>query len=63
MVGVELDREGKTVVMKMMEKGVLANCTADRVIRFLPPLNIEIEDLERAVDVFVESLREVCGDG
>jgi len=63
MVGVELDREGKQVVKKMMDKGVLSNCTADRVIRFVPPLNIPKEDLDRAVDVFVESLGEVCAHG
>lgn len=58
MVGVELTIDGKPVVEKMLEKGVLGNCTAGKVMRFVPPLNISKADLDEVVRVFVESLRE-----
>ena len=60
MVGVVLDREGKDVVMAMMHKGLLGNCTAGKVIRFVPPLNISKTDLDSAVAIFAEALEEVC---
>jgi predicted acetylornithine/succinylornithine family transaminase len=63
MVGVELKDRGKNVVNRMFDKGVLANCTAGNVVRFLPPLNISEEDLRNGVDVFVESLMEESNNG
>jgi predicted acetylornithine/succinylornithine family transaminase len=60
MIGVVLDRECKDVVKAMLEKGVLCNCTAKNVVRFVPPLNIPKDDLNKAVDVFIQSLNEVC---
>lgn len=59
MVGIVLDQEGKEIVPAMMKRGVLANCTAKNVIRFVPPLNISEEDLEKAVNVLMESIKEV----
>ncbi|MEF8880082.1 MAG: ornithine--oxo-acid transaminase [Candidatus Thermoplasmatota archaeon] len=59
MVGIVLDQEGKDVVPAMMRRGVLSNCTAKNVIRFVPPLNISREDLDTAVDVLMESIEEV----
>src|SRR5262249_21637094 len=38
MLGMELTREGDTVVAALREKGVLLNCTGVNVLRFLPPL-------------------------
>ncbi|MBS1261932.1 MAG: Acetylornithine aminotransferase [Calditrichaeota bacterium] len=56
MAGVELAFEGKQLVLDLLERGVLANCTQDTVIRFLPPLVISREDLDRALDVFLDVL-------
>lgn len=63
MIGVELDRNGKDIVNALMDRGILANCTADTVIRFVPPLNIPMEDLNVVVDTFIEILEEVRHDG
>jgi len=63
MLGVELSFPGKALVEEMMNRGVLANCTAETVIRFLPALNIPEEDLDRAVDVFLETLAEAEREG
>lgn len=56
MLGVELNFVGKQLVVEMMEKGVLANCTADTVIRFLPPLTISQDEFDRVIDTFLEVL-------
>jgi len=37
MIGIELDRPGGGIVDACRESGLLVNCTADRVIRLLPP--------------------------
>jgi acetylornithine/succinyldiaminopimelate/putrescine aminotransferase len=60
MIGIVLDRECKEVVKAMFENGVLCNCTAKNVVRFVPPLNISIQDLNKAVDIFIKCLNEVC---
>ncbi|MBS3749044.1 MAG: aspartate aminotransferase family protein [Candidatus Thermoplasmatota archaeon] len=62
MVGIVLDREGKEIVPEMMKRGVLANCTAKNVIRFVPPLNISEKDLDTAVTVLVNVIEEVFSD-
>ncbi len=58
MVGVELNRESKPVMLKMMEHKVLGNATAEKVIRWVPPLNIPDKDLHKAVDIFFQALKE-----
>ncbi len=59
MIGVEFNFETKPLVQKMLDNGVLANATADRVLRFVPPLNISKEDLEKVMDVLQKSLKEL----
>jgi acetylornithine/N-succinyldiaminopimelate aminotransferase len=59
MVGVELEKECFGVVDEARERGVLLNCTHDNVVRFLPPLTIEKEQLDRAVDVLDEVMEQI----
>jgi ornithine--oxo-acid transaminase len=47
--------------MEMMERGVLAKPTHGTVIRFSPPLIIEEEELDEALDIIQESVRSVEG--
>jgi acetylornithine aminotransferase len=56
MIGVELGFPGGDLVVDMMHRGVLANCTAKNVIRFVPALNIPEDDLDHAISVFLEAL-------
>ncbi|MEX2601526.1 MAG: aspartate aminotransferase family protein [Balneolaceae bacterium] len=60
MIGVELTFKGAPVVEKMLEKGVLSNCASDTVMRLLPPLVIRQEEMDRLLDVLLDSIRE-CG--
>ena len=49
--GVELSVEGKPVVMDCLARGLLINCTMDRVLRFVPPLIITQLEIDRLLDV------------
>lgn len=59
MIGIEFNFETKPLVKKMLENGVLANATADNVLRLVPPLNITYQDLEMAMEVFKKSLQQL----
>ncbi|NPV30160.1 MAG: acetylornithine transaminase [Firmicutes bacterium] len=62
MLGMELDRPGQGLVARCQERGLLVNCTAERVIRFLPPLSIGKEEVDEAVAVLEEALAEFGGE-
>jgi acetylornithine/N-succinyldiaminopimelate aminotransferase len=57
LMGMELDRPGQEMVALCQERGLLINCTAERVIRFLPPLIITREEVDEAVGILEEALR------
>ena len=50
LVGMELDFEGKDIVAECMKEGFLINCTAGTVLRFIPPLVIVDEEIDRLVE-------------
>jgi predicted acetylornithine/succinylornithine family transaminase len=54
MVGLELDREGKSVVTDCLKKGFLINCTNETVLRFIPPLIVTREEIDRLVQALDE---------
>ncbi|MTI87929.1 MAG: aspartate aminotransferase family protein [Balneolaceae bacterium] len=56
MLGVELDKPARPVVDKMFEQNILANAAHGTVVRFLPPLIISKEQIERIVDVLYQAL-------
>lgn len=58
MVGVEVNGESKKIVEAFMQRGMLANMVNATTVRFLPPLVVSEEELERVVEVFGEILRE-----
>lgn len=49
MLGMELEIGCADMVNAMREEGVLINCTADTVLRFVPPLLIEIEQIDKVI--------------
>jgi len=57
MAGIELDVEGKPIVEKCMSKGLLINCTHDKVLRLMPALNINKKEIDKAVSILDEALR------
>lgn len=54
-IGLELTKPGAEYVDKLREAGFLINCTADNVLRFVPPLIITKEE----IDEFVNALDEI----
>jgi acetylornithine/N-succinyldiaminopimelate aminotransferase len=59
MIGIEFNFDTKPLVLKMLENGVLANATAENVLRLVPPLNISYEDLEKVIEILKKSLNEL----
>lgn len=54
MVGMELSTRCEDIVNRARERGVLLNCTSESVLRFVPPLTITKEQLDKAVKVLDE---------
>jgi acetylornithine/N-succinyldiaminopimelate aminotransferase len=52
----ELTVDGKSVVTDCLARGLLINCTADRVLRFVPPLIITQADIDRLLDLLNQVL-------
>lgn len=56
MVGIELEVEGKAIVEKCIEKGLLINCTHEKVLRLMPALNITKKEIDKAVGILDAAL-------
>lgn len=58
MLGMELENtiSGKKVVLDMLHKGFIINCTGNNTLRFVPPLIIEKEDIDALVENLKNSL-------
>ncbi|TXB67912.1 aspartate aminotransferase family protein [Phaeodactylibacter luteus] len=56
MIGVEFDFPTKPLVLEMIKHGVIANATADHVLRMVPPLVITYEELEHLADTIVKCI-------
>ncbi len=59
MVGLEIETAGASIVQEMAKKGILMNCTAEKVLRFLPPLIVEKEDIRKTVETLDEVLEKI----
>lgn len=55
LIGMELQCEGRPIVLECMEAGLLINVTSEKVLRFAPPLNITAKEVES----FLRILRSV----
>ncbi|MDA8079278.1 MAG: acetylornithine transaminase [Nitrospiraceae bacterium] len=51
LVGMELVRDGAPIVKACMDRGVLINCTAGNVLRFMPPLIVTEKEIDHLLDV------------
>ncbi len=58
MIGVELDRPAGELVTTALERGLILNVTAERVIRLLPPLIIHDAEVETIADTVSDLVRE-----
>ncbi len=58
MIGIELDRPCGELVSKALERGMLINVTAERVIRLLPPLVLTDKQANMIVDLVSDLVRD-----
>jgi predicted acetylornithine/succinylornithine family transaminase len=58
MAGIELNIPCQEIVKECAMRGVLLNCTAETVIRFLPPLIVTEEEIDAGLRVLDEVLNE-----
>jgi acetylornithine aminotransferase len=54
--GMELTIDGQPIVSDCLTRGLLINCTMDRVLRFVPPLVITQRDIDRLLDTLWQVL-------
>ena len=54
LIGMELDRSGADIVNECLKKGVLINCVQEKVLRFIPPLIVTKEEVDRVVSTLDE---------
>ena len=59
MLGVALHIEGKPIVPEMIKNGMIGNCASGTVMRFVPPLIIQKEEIDEAVSIFKKSLETI----
>lgn len=61
MIGVELSIDGAAVVEDCLRRGLLINCTQGNVLRLLPAMNMTLDQIDEAMNIFSESIGEVTG--
>jgi acetylornithine/N-succinyldiaminopimelate aminotransferase len=55
-LGAELDRDGADIATSCLEEGLLINCAAGKVLRFIPPLIVTKDEIEQGMDILEKVL-------
>ena len=50
----------KEVAKVCLESGLLINAVRDNVLRFVPPLVVNRQEIDQAVSILSEALEQVC---
>jgi len=59
MIGIELNTYAKPIVNKCLAKGLLVNKCGDFVLRFLPPLIVDKEEIDKCVEILDAVFKEL----
>jgi len=59
MIGMELTIEGGEIVKTALERGLLINCTAGKVLRFVPPLIVTREEIDQMLEILNGIFKEI----
>ena len=59
MIGIKCTVANNLLSNKLYENGILTVNAADNVIRILPPLNITITEIKKAIYLFKKSIKEI----
>jgi acetylornithine/succinyldiaminopimelate/putrescine aminotransferase len=57
-IGIQLTLPGAGIVERCEKRGLIINCTAGTVIRLLPPLNVDQQDVDAALDILEDELKK-----
>ncbi|MCH5263674.1 MAG: aspartate aminotransferase family protein [Lachnospiraceae bacterium] len=61
MQGLVLNRPVGDIITKAMDNGLVLINAGSNIIRFVPPLVIDRQNVDDMIDILRESMREVCG--
>jgi acetylornithine/N-succinyldiaminopimelate aminotransferase len=56
LVGMEINRECAPIVQASLDRGLLINCASGNVLRFMPPLIVQDEDIDHMIEILEQSL-------
>ena len=59
MIGIALNGPGADVVSKCLSKGLRINCTQTRILRFMPGMNINKDEADKALNILDNVLSEM----
>jgi acetylornithine aminotransferase len=62
MIGIELNKPCKSLFMAAMEKGLIINVTADKVIRLLPPFVMTDDEVDQLLAILVPLIKDFKKD-
>jgi len=57
-LGIELKDEPQKLIDRALERGIVINLTAKKVIRLAPPINISQDDWERGLGLVIQTIAE-----
>ena len=58
MIGIQLTMPGADIVSKCLDRGLRINCTQNTVLRFMPSMTVNKEEIDAAVDILDSVLGE-----
>ncbi len=56
MIGIELECEGAAIVQACLDQGLLINCTQNNVLRLLPAMNIDEDQIETGMQILSDAV-------
>ena len=64
-LGMEMQRneDAATIARRMLEQGVIINCTAGNVLRFIPPLIFTKNEVDELIRVLDHCILDICDRG
>jgi 4-aminobutyrate aminotransferase-like enzyme len=57
MIGIELDKPGKDIILSCLARGLLINCAQDTVLRLAPPLTTPDGLLRKGLKILIDILK------
>ena len=64
-LGMEMkeSEDAAAIARRMLEQGVIINCTAGNVLRFIPPLIFSKNEVDELIAVLDHCVLDICGKG